>query len=70
VFRYVLDVFLFGGGEERRMSDGKIDLGDRFLFSIADGTGASIDRLYSCRAVRWTMILLRKSSGIRLRSPR
>jgi len=52
------------------MDDGKIDLGDRFLFALADRTGASIDRLYSWRAVRWVMILLRKSSGIRLRSPR
>lgn len=63
-------MFSSSGGEKWRMDDEKIDLGDRFLFALADGTGRSIDQLYSWRAVRWAMILLRKSSEIRLRSPR
>jgi len=46
------------------------DLGDAFLFWLADSTGASVDQLYSKFFVKAVMILLRKASSILERSPR
>lgn len=46
------------------------DLGELFLFWLADATGASIDRLYAARPVRIVMIVLAKLGGSFSRLPR
>ena len=47
----------------------KHDRGDRLLFWVSDKTGASIDVLYGSALFRFVMILARRASSIRDRSP-
>ncbi len=45
------------------------DWGDQWLFWVTDRTGASIDRLYGSALFRFSMILARKASSMRDKSP-
>lgn len=46
------------------------DWGERFLFWLADSTGASVDRVYAARPVRIVMIVLAKLGGSFSKLPR
>jgi hypothetical protein len=45
------------------------DTGDRLLFWVSDKTGVSIDVLYGWALFRLVMILARRASSMRDRSP-
>jgi hypothetical protein len=45
------------------------DAGDRLLFWVSDKTGVSIDVLYGSALFRLVMILARRASSMRDRSP-